>query len=109
MKKINIPIHRHTPKRYRLSRYIISGNDKFVGYKDYRDMISNIFIYQQPSLVTDLQRVPKKPKSFLELGMVQVSDKLIGSYFGLDFAKANPTKKLGFWRNLWQNKIRRGK
>jgi len=84
MKKINIPIHKHTPKRYRQSIYrtdtqynYTTGSGNWV------------------ALVTDLQRVYK------------IKNANITGYTPYKSLADELNKMpIGFWRNLWQNKIR---
>lgn len=99
MKKINIPIHKHTPKRYSRSRWLVLiTQDGF-----------QIPVSYTP-LVTDLQRVPKSEDLYTGTEYPYRKNDMVVEFAelnGLPISPDIPTKKLGFWRNLWQNKIRR--
>ncbi len=106
MKKINIPIHKHTPKRYRQSIYRTDTQYNYTtGSGDW------------VALVTDLQRVPRGV-NYITLNMDGTANKpiihwenIIATDKELKSIEKNiaypETKKLGFWRNLWQNKIKK--
>lgn len=114
MKKINIPIHSHTKVRRKRSVWVIDGLYDFCGYSCNG---------QNTPLITDLQRVPKGSIADIYNQSVDFALRYPGTCFGGgkednmtafladEFRKAGfepyPTKKLGFWRNLWQNKIRK--
>lgn len=93
MREINIPIHKHTPKRYRKSVWIIRDMFKIGTATLYATNM-----YNTP-LVTDLQRVPK-----VGIDKSNGIDYTQVAYFGSAWGN---TKKLGIFKNLWQNKIRR--
>jgi len=99
MKKINIPIHKHTPVRRKRSVWIIDGLYHFGGYSCNGQNIP---------LVTDLKRVPKSDV-FIKVWVERLKYALPTDYMGIKFEAGvyGKPKKLGFWRNLWQNKIKK--
>jgi len=95
MKKINIPIHKHTPKRYSMSFWLINidGQPSWAKAKP---------------LVTDLQRVPKRSER-LEITLRRIAHSqqgIVSPLFNSKDCNQTPTKKLGIFKNIWQNKIR---
>lgn len=104
MKKINIKIHKHTKVRYRKSGWV---TQLICGTGLSNNIIDGYFV----PTVTDLQRVPKiilpsRPVGGKRFAAIYLDeyDKITKNTVG---GTVYPTKKLGFWRNLWQNKIRK--
>lgn len=86
-----IPTHKHNKKRYRQSIYRTDTQYNYTtGSGDW------------VALVTDLQRVPKRGKQNPETYPIPDGYKLVISPDGYW-----RTKKLGIFKNLWQNKIKK--
>lgn len=104
-----IKIHKHTPVRRKRSVWVIDGLYNFGGYSCNG---------QNTPLVTDLQRVPKcsiKDEYKAAIDKVFTGDGLYETTDGKYWVQPkNPyksdlfiTKKLGIFKNIWQNKIRK--